>query len=241
MARPLLPPALVAGLDPRLLARLLAPHRAFLEARRLALGDDTPAWRARLADVLNGNGPGLPAALQFALCAVGDLANPEGEGALRALAAERGRAVPVAPGRAADVAAWAFLDERALFRMTRARLRAPAAAPAVVYGAPLGVAPRSLSPAGEAALRRGLADDRGELGGGRVVLVADLREELVVLEFARPSTAPERARAPELAIVHKTTGALAAKTPDTEHRRRMRSLFGRVLFGDDWAFSTRLR
>lgn len=183
----------------------------------------------------------MPVGLQHAFWAIEPLASPQGEAVLRALAAERGRAVPVASGQAADVAAWAFLDERALLRIARARLRAPAAAPAVVYDAPSRVAPRSLSPAGEAALRQGWADDLEDRGRGRVVLVADLLEELVVLAFARSSTAPEGARAPELAIVHKATGALAAKTPDAEHGRRVRALFGRVLFGDDRAFSSRPR
>jgi hypothetical protein len=122
MATPLLAPWLLAGLDTGLLRRLLAPHRAFLEAHHLTLGDDTPAWRARLAGALNGDDPALPAALQFALSAVGDLASPEGEGRLRALATERGVTVPIASGRAADLAVWAYLDERALFREAHAHL-----------------------------------------------------------------------------------------------------------------------
>lgn len=124
---------MLAAFDAGLLARLLAPHRAFLEGRRLALGDDTPAWRARLAEVLTEGGAELPAALQYAFLAMGDLAGPEGEGALRALAAERGVDVATAPGRPADAALWAYLEQRPLFRDAHARLiGAPAAGPVAV-------------------------------------------------------------------------------------------------------------
>ncbi|HEU4404490.1 MAG TPA: hypothetical protein VFS43_04275 [Polyangiaceae bacterium] len=159
MARPLVPPALLAGLDASLLARLFAPHRAFLEVHGLAPSDDSPTWRARLGGALNEGDRTLPVALQHAFWAIGPLATPEGEAELRALAAERGRAVPVAPGRAADVAAWAFLDERALFRHARARVCAPATAPATVHGTPSGWGLRSLTPAGEPAPHPGRADD----------------------------------------------------------------------------------
>lgn len=158
MARPLLPLPVLAAFDARLLARLLAPYLAFLEARRLALGDDTPAWRARLAEALTEGGAELPAALQYAFLAIGDLASPEGEGVLRALAAERGVEVAT-PGRAADAALWAYLEQRALFRDAHARLVAPAGGSLAAESALGGGRPRPLPPTSEAALRQAWAGD----------------------------------------------------------------------------------
>jgi hypothetical protein len=145
MTTPLVAPGVLAELDAGLLGRLLAPYPAFLEGRRLALGDDTPAWRARLVGVLNGGDRAMPVGLQHAFWAIGSLASPVGEAVLRALAAERGRTVPVAPGRTADVAAGAFLDERALFRDARARV----CASVVAEGAPSGESARHQGQAGD--------------------------------------------------------------------------------------------
>src|SRR5687767_13600252 len=114
MARPLALRALLEGLDEVLLERLLAPHRAFLARRGVAPGADAAAWRATLLQALRPEDPELPVALQHALTALGDLATAQGEGELRALAAERGLLLDAAPASTANVAAWAYLEQRSL-------------------------------------------------------------------------------------------------------------------------------
>jgi hypothetical protein len=240
MARPLLPTSVLAGLDARLLTRLLAPHRALLEGRRLALGDDTPAWRARLGEVLSEGGADLPATLQFAFSAIGDLATPEGERELRALAAQQGIDVAGALGHNADVALWAYLEQRALFRGAHGRVCTPRAGSFAVYTAPTGLVFRSLSSAGEAALRRGWAGDGTGDSGEPLMTILDLAEELAVtFGRAAPTRASETKGRPVVVVLEKATGTLLVNAPDPERREGVRALFGRVLFGDEGAFTAR--
>ncbi|HEU4406813.1 MAG TPA: hypothetical protein VFS43_16215 [Polyangiaceae bacterium] len=236
MAPSLLPPPVLEGLDEGLLGRLLAPYGAFL-ARRGA-DPTSPGWRARLAAALRRDDPDLPAALRHLLDDLVALATPEGEAELRALAAEAGVALGAPPGRAADAAAEAYLDRRALFRAAYARLSSLTMGRFVDYCAGPDRAARPLSPAGRAALRHGGPGDGGAGEGAPAVSVADGAEELVVVfEPARPAGAPGQRGEPVVAVFAKAGRTLSLNPPDPGAQERLRALFGRVLFGDEAAFA----
>ncbi|HEU4409121.1 MAG TPA: hypothetical protein VFS43_27940 [Polyangiaceae bacterium] len=240
MAPSLLPSPLLEGLDAGLLGRLLAPYGAFLARRAAAAGPGSPA---RLAAALRPDDPELPVALRHVLGALVKLATPEGEAELRALATEAGVTLASRPGRAADAAAEAYLERRPLFRAAYARLASLSMGRFVDYSAVPGRAPRPLSLAGRAALRRGAADlDREGAVGAPVATVADLTEELVVV-VDRPAAAgaPWHRGRPLVAVFAKAERTLSVNTPDPEEQERLRALFGRVLYRDEGAFAPRPR
>jgi hypothetical protein len=229
---------LLEGLDERLLERLLAPYGAFLAQKGAALGPASPLWRSQLAAALRPDDPELPAALHHALDALAPLATPEGEAELRSLAAEAGAPLRAPPGRAADAAAEAYLDRRALFRAAYARVSSLAMGRFVDYCAGPSRAPRPLSPAGRAALRHGGPGDEGAGEGETAVSVADGAGELVVVfEAARSAGAPDWRAEPVVAVFAKAGRTLSLNTPDPGAQERLRALFGRVLFGDEGAFA----
>jgi hypothetical protein len=228
--------ALLEGLDEGLLRRLLAPYVELLAQKGAPPADDMRAWRDALEGALRPDAPDKPAPLQHALWAIAALASPEGEAELRVLAAERGVSLSTAVGRPAAVAAEAYLDHRALWRDARARLGSRRMGLSVIYGAPPDRAPRRLSPAGHAALRRGGVSGEGTLDA-TIVAITDLPHELVAL-YERPVPLWTEGP-PDAALVvvfDKVERVLSIDAADPEEQERLRSLFGRVLYGDEAAF-----
>jgi hypothetical protein len=179
----------------------------------------------------------MPAALQFALSAIGDFATPEGESELRALALERGVDVVAAPGSAADAAARAYLDEGILFRDAYARLCSRTMGLFVAFVAPPERPPRPLTPAARALLRRGLAapDGAAEV---RAASIADLAEELVmVLDRPRSAEPQEPPGTPLVAAFDKGQRVLSTNAATPADQERVCALFGRALYGDERAFA----
>ncbi|HEU4538863.1 MAG TPA: hypothetical protein VFS00_32310 [Polyangiaceae bacterium] len=230
---------MLGALDEGLLGRLVAPYGAYLARRGVEFGPGAPADRARLAEALGPGDPDLPLALQHALAALVDLASPEGEAELRALAAERGVELAAAPGRSADAAALCYLEHRALFGDAHTRLGSLTMGLLVDYGAPPGRVPRPLSPAGRVALRHGgVGRDAAGADGAPCASIADAAEELVaVFERPAPPGAPPRRGPPVVAVFDKARRVLSLSTPDPDEQQRLRALFGRVLFGDEAAFA----
>jgi hypothetical protein len=228
--------ALLEGLDEALLRRLLAPYAAFLSRKGAEPDNDAGAWLVALSSVLRPDDPDMPVALQHALWAIAALASPEGEGELRAIAAERNVGLSAPAGRAAAVAAEAYLDHRALLRDARARLCSRRMGLVVAYEAAPDVAPRPLSPAGRAALRRG-GDRATDAPDATTVSIADLPHEIVAV-YERPGPAGIEGH-PETAVVtvfDKARRVLLINAPDPEEQDRLRALFGRVFYGREAAF-----
>ena len=229
--------ALLEGLDEALLRRLLAPYAAFLSRKGAAPDDDVRAWLAALSATPRPDDPAMPVALQHALWFVSALASPEGEGELRALAAERNVRLAAAAGRAAAAAAEAYLDHRALVREARARLCSRTMGFAVAYEAPPSSPLRPLSPAGRAALRRGGARDAAA-ADATVVSIADTPHDLIVA-YERPGAAGVEGHlgtAVVVALFERARRVLSVNAADPEERERLRALFGRVLYGSEAAF-----
>lgn len=237
MARSVATPSPLEGLDEGLLRRLLAPFGPSLARLDFGQGVGSPPSPTRIAEALHVGAPELPVDLQDVLSLVADLATAAGEDELRARAAERGIVLSTATGRAADTAAAAYLDHRALFLDAHTHLASLAMGLLVDYGVASDRAPRPLSTSGRAALRRGVADlERAE----ETAVVADLIEELVAL-VERPSvaTAPQARAAPLVAVFAKATRVLSVNTTDPEEQEHLRALFGRVLYRDEGAFAPR--
>jgi hypothetical protein len=142
------------------LARLLAPHAAFLSVRGFSLAalgasaQDDLAHVHALADLL-AQDPDAPVALFDTLAAVATVACDAGHERLRAL--DRTRALPQERLGHETLAALAFLDHPALFAEVKLAAKAPATAALVEYaGASVRTLPRD--PARFAALGRAMGE-----------------------------------------------------------------------------------
>ncbi len=239
MARSLASPSPLEGLDEGLVGRLLALYPSYGKRLGAEPGAEARDRRTELFEALRVGAPDLPVALQDALSDLADLATPAGEHELRALAATRGVSLPGAPGAAADAAATAYLDHRALFEDAHVRFSSLAMGLLVDYGAAPDRALRPLSPAGRAALAQaGVGPDLEAPIEAAAASIADLPEELlaVVERPARGAALGGRAT-PLVAVFAKAARTLSVNTPDPEEQERLRALFSQVLYGDDDALA----